>query len=114
MKNLKMKVFKMSLGVIGLLTFSSAGWARTIQATGHGSAMGSCSYNDGYFCISNLKSSAERDGQWNAESNCRMQNGRPLGYSAYCSTNCFPNMIPPGQTALVSCNADCSLQCEVN
>jgi hypothetical protein len=114
MKNLKMKLFKTSLGVIGLLAVSSAGWARTTLAMGHGSAMGSCSYEDGYICIMNLESSAERDGQWNAESNCRMQNGRPQGYTAYCSKNCFPNMVPPGQTALVNCTADCSLQCEVN
>jgi hypothetical protein len=105
---------KPSLALTALLMiFSSAAFARTIMVYGNGSETGHCTDTQGYFCISTLKDRAESTGKRQAEWSCQSNLGTPLIYTAYCSTFCSPNYIPPGQSAWVRCDANCSMQCDV-
>lgn len=107
---------KNTVGLIltfGLLVSGMAS-ARTIISTGSGSESGTCSYAQGLFCINDLQARAERQGQERARWSCQVSGGEPLTYTAYCSSSCFPNVINPGSSTWVTCNANCSMQCEVN
>jgi hypothetical protein len=101
-----------SLGLSAFLMTGSA-FARIIISNGTGNEGGTCNYAQGSFCISDLRARAERSGQDNARWSCQASGGQPLTYTAYCSSSCFPNVINPGSSTWVSCNANCSMQCEV-
>ncbi len=86
-------------------------FAKTIWVTGTGSASGSCKGSDS-FCPRNLESRAENSAESNARSTCYIKQGTPYGIPS-CSTHCSPGYIAPGNTAWVSCNANCRLNCNV-
>lgn len=105
---------KSLLILVVLTSFASLSWARTTYETGYGQEFGICSYNQGPFCISNIKSRAEGEGKRQANWNCQMKHGNPLSFTANCNTTCFPNMLSPGdQNRSVNCRASCTVQCEI-
>lgn len=109
-----MKIIRFFSTTLALFLITTSAFARTTYANGSGHEMGYCSYTQGPFCIRDIEMRAERSGQDSASQSCRGQGGQPLTYTNYCSTNCYPNSIPPGESAWVSCNANCSMQCEIN
>jgi len=105
---------KSLLALVLITGFSSFSWARTSYETGYGQEFGYCSYNLGSFCVMSIRNRAEAEGKRQADWNCQMKRGVPHSYSAYCNTNCFPNMLLPGdQNVSVRCSSTCTVQCEL-
>ncbi|MEK2690395.1 hypothetical protein [Bdellovibrio sp. GT3] len=86
-------------------------FSKTIWVTGTGSASGSCKGGDS-FCVRNIEDRAERAAESNARSTCYIKQGTTYGIPS-CSTRCSPGYIAPGNTAWVSCNSNCRLNCDV-
>jgi hypothetical protein len=111
-----MKQTLLTFSLVLISTFATTlAHARTTFVDGRGSGSGFCSYTQGSFCISGIKSGAERSATGQAETNCRISRGRPLSFSALCSSSCFPSILTPRDTnTLVRCNSNCRMQCEVD
>lgn len=105
---------KSLLILIFVTGFTHPSWGRTTYETGRGNEMGYCSYNQGYFCIDDIKRRAETNGKRDAEWSCQLQRGTPRSYSANCNTSCFPNYLSPNdQNTMVRCNSSCTMSCEI-
>lgn len=98
-----------------LVGFSSLSWARTTYETGRGQEFGTCSYNQGPFCISNIKNRAEAEAKRQAAWQCQLNGGSASTFSANCNTTCFPNMLSPNdKNRPVNCRSTCTLQCNTH
>ena len=86
--------------------------ARVTYETGRGRAYDTCRQPFA-FCIDRVKRDAEYMSQRDADNRCRMNRGRSSG-GASCNTYCSPSLIPPNAPPTnVTCDAICSLRCEV-
>ncbi|KYG61113.1 hypothetical protein [Bdellovibrio bacteriovorus] len=104
------------IGVLLLQLFAfTAEATRRITVTGRGSENSFCNANSGSFCLSNAKNRAEQDAERDARWTCEMSHrGRALSYTAFCSTYCNPNYLPPRHDGTwVNCRSDCRMDCEV-
>ena len=87
---------------------------RTITVTGHGDDYRSCDAGQ-YWCLDQVKRGSEQDGKDDARRTCEINNRGRVVTTAYCSTNCSPNMIPPtGRPVWVQCRSTCQVSCDVN
>lgn len=110
-----MKLFSaFILGLLFVLTASSSlAGEHTTYVNGYGYASGYCQANSSYFCVNDLERRAEYDAQYDAERQCRYQNGQ-LVSTFGCSTNCNPYYIPPNSPGTwVNCNTNCNLPCRI-
>lgn len=106
---------KMLITFVLATGLASVSWARTTYETGRGQEFGYCSYSQGFFCLSNIKSRAESEAKRQADWECQMKQGTSRSYTANCNTTCFPNILSPGdQNVPVRCSSTCTVQCEIN
>lgn len=101
-----------------LLLFAATAASAQVEAdstqwvTGRGSYTSFCSGND-YFCLDNVKRTARRYAEQDAEMTCRSMGGNPQTWSASCREFCRPYYIPPDSQDFATCDMDCSLRCEM-
>ena len=108
----------LALVLISLLGFSiakaqDADIQRFFYETGTGRATGTCSQPFSS-CRDRIKVDAEYNAVRDAARRCQAQGGSFSG-GHNCNTMCSPSMIPPNAPATyVTCNARCSLRCNVD
>lgn len=92
----------------------STALARMTYTSGHGQAMGYCSYNQGSFCIDRIRDSAESQGHRDAEWRCQANGGRSQTLSPNCSTSCVPGFLTPrDKNVVVRCSSSCTVNCDI-
>ncbi len=92
---------------------SFTGIPRTEYIYSTGRSSGMCSGSMGYYCLDQLKQSAQRDAVQNATWTCQSRKGKVTSFSPSCSDFCNPLSIPQDQNVFASCQSDCNIQCQI-
>lgn len=113
-------MLKNALWLFGAFMLTVAAWneaqARQIYVNGRANERSFCNANSGYFCLDNIKRRAESNSLREAQRACEFTyRGRALTYTGSASSFCNPSHLPVNHDGTwVSCNANASMQCEVN